>query len=88
LVEFGVNINGNIAFYDGDTEKWGDWLAIEATGSRIKVKDQGPDAEEVCPMEKLEEMHKDLLDLRAEVLEGLLAGKKRTVKKLKRNNGQ
>jgi len=67
--QFGVNIEGQIAFYDIDTENWSDWLKLTCNGERSAVRYAGPDAEVFDPEEKLEEMHRDLLGLRVDLLD-------------------
>jgi hypothetical protein len=85
--EFNANIRGQAAFYDMDTEKWTDWLSLEASGDRATIKYVGPDTEPqeaFDPQEKLEEMHADLLRTWSEVLklqEMQLKAKKNTTRK-------
>lgn len=71
LTGAGADIRGKIAFFDPDTEKWSDWLELEASALRVIVKDIGPDEDLTVsnPADKLEEMHNDMLALRVEVLE-------------------
>jgi hypothetical protein len=71
LTESGADIHGNIAFFDPDAEKWSDWLELEASALRVRVKDIGPDEDQTTSnrVDKLEEMHNDMLALRVEVLE-------------------
>ena len=62
--KYAVNIRGHIAFCDG--EEWGDWLELVCNGERSTVKTEG---EEFDIEAKLEEMHRDMLLVRSDLLE-------------------
>jgi hypothetical protein len=62
--KYGANIKGNVAFFDDG--EWGDWLALECNGELSTVKSE--ETEEFSPEEKLEEMHRDMLLMRSDLL--------------------
>ncbi|MCK9458276.1 MAG: hypothetical protein M0R80_01320 [Proteobacteria bacterium] len=63
--EHAVNIRGHVAFFD---EEWGDWLELVCNGERSVVK-AGEEVQEFNTEEKLEEMHRDMLLMRSDLLE-------------------